>query len=506
MVNTLNSLKEDLSTRPSSSTALSSDHPTSSPRSSSLIARLQHHWRTRRRVSLFGRSVLVLVGELTANFLLWGVALALFVADPGRRSVLSLCLIAWTLGLRHGLDMDHIVAIDNVTRNLVALGRLPVTVGLFFSLGHSTIVVAATIAIVIATSAIDKMDSVSAVGGVIGVSISASFLLLLALINSAVLFATLREARKRRNAAAAAAAIPTLDIPETPSKSLEAQSDFPPLSSSPAADPTRLPTTTCLTRLGRPLFALINRPYKMYFIGVLFGLGFDTASEITLLGISALARRQSLSKDGTIRPGIKTSEILILPLLFTAGMTLVDSIDNIGMCWGYSWERFKEKKRWRWWVKPGEEGVEFGALGSSRSADEEGLLTISTVLTILSIVLALLISITEFMGLALEKCATCARAAESSPGLDGRWWRFWGKANDNSGYLGAGVVALFIIVFASWYLINWCLRRRRQRKNVYDDDEKNESSSELNNHEGVLVTRHVEVHTSTHSSPRLGTT
>ncbi|KDE05277.1 hypothetical protein MVLG_04309 [Microbotryum lychnidis-dioicae p1A1 Lamole] len=375
--------KEAIDPLPSTSSSPNpGDRPTPArPSEPSLIARLQHE--KIRRVSLFGRSVLVLVGELVVNVLLWGVALALFVGDQGRRGILSLCLIAWTLGLRHGLDMDHIVAIDNVTRNLVALGRLPVTVGLFFSIGHSTIVVAATIAIVIATSAIDKMDNVSAIGGVIGVSISASFLLLLALINSAILFATLREARKRRNAAAAAATISTVDVPETPSKDLEAQPDFRATSPTPPAAPTRLPTTTCLTRLGRPLFALINRPYKMYFIGVLFGLGFDTASEITLLGISALARRQSISSDGSLRAGIKTSEILILPLLFTAGMTLVDSIDNIGMCWGYSWERFKEKKRWKWWVREGEEErVELGVLGT---ADEEGLLRISTVLTILSV-------------------------------------------------------------------------------------------------------------------------
>ncbi|SGY19283.1 BQ5605_C014g07603 [Microbotryum silenes-dioicae] len=497
--------KEAIDPLPSTSSSPNpGDRPTPArPSEPSLIARLQHE--KIRRVSLFGRSVLVLVGELVVNVLLWGVALALFVGDQGRRGILSLCLIAWTLGLRHGLDMDHIVAIDNVTRNLVALGRLPVTVGLFFSIGHSTIVVAATIAgcmlnlvisyisIVIATSAIDKMDNVSAIGGVIGVSISASFLLLLALINSAILFATLREARKRRNVAAAAATISTVDVPETPSKDLEAQPDFRATSPTPPAAPTRLPTTTCLTRLGRPLFALINRPYKMYFIGVLFGLGFDTASEITLLGISALARRQSISSDGSLRAGIKTSEILILPLLFTAGMTLVDSIDNIGMCWGYSWERFREKKRWKWWVREGEEeSVELGVLGT---ADEEGLLRISTVLTILSIVLALLISITEFMGLALEKCTACAQAAETSPNLDGRWWRFWGTANDNSGYLGAGIVALFIVVFASWYFITWGLRKRCQRKHLHsDEDEKTEDI------EGVRVTEHVEV---PYSSPRL---
>lgn len=173
---------------------------------------------------------MLLSGELVANVALWVAAACTFATSETRKGVLSLCVVAWTLGLRHGLgayrflactgaawcaksaadlarlllsssrcaDMDHIVAIDNgehlsnsetslcspgrsptATRSLVAIGQTPVTVGLFFSLGHSTIVIAMTLAIIIATSAINKLPNVSSVGGLIGVSVSASFLFLL---------------------------------------------------------------------------------------------------------------------------------------------------------------------------------------------------------------------------------------------------------------------------------------------------------------------------------------
>lgn len=172
------------------------------------LQRLRRLLTPRYRLTLFGRSLALFLAEILANGIMWAAALATFAPKESTRGVLSLCLIAWTLGLRHGLDMDHLVAIDNVcgqslesvhllyrpahfgplsslsgfnqpkliaclallqvTRNLVFMGKLPVTVGLFFSLGHSSIVVAATIAIVVAVSAIDNLSDVGAVGGLIG--------------------------------------------------------------------------------------------------------------------------------------------------------------------------------------------------------------------------------------------------------------------------------------------------------------------------------------------------
>ncbi|BGO93271.1 hypothetical protein NBRC10512_006184 [Rhodotorula toruloides] len=420
-------------------------------------------------------------------------------------------------------DMDHIVAIDNATRSLVAIGQTPVTVGLFFSLGHSTIVIAMTLAIIIATSAINKLPNVSSVGGLIGVSVSASFLFLLAVINSVMLWQSLRVVRRRRRDQAALEAqqpdklaiVPSLpssnlsppvflqptsvDLSVAP-KTASTTEVNPPLAEKQLIDEkegdlagkaeltdeekaTRatdellgLPAMTCIARIGRPLFKLINKPWKMYPIGVLFGLGFDTASEISLLGISALASSSPHR--------LPSAQLILLPLLFTAGMTAVDSLDSVFMLTAYTFpqrvdtpmER-AEKGRWwdvRAWVlferRLGEEEEQRRReearerMGMLKRADEDKLLGISVALTVISIVVALLISITEFMGLALEKCASCSAAADSDPNLSGRWWRFWRAVNDNSGYLGAGVVGLFVLVFVGWAGCWWWNRRKERRR------------------------------------------
>ncbi|GAA6004137.1 hypothetical protein JCM10207_002444 [Rhodosporidiobolus poonsookiae] len=462
--------------------------------------------RPRWRLTLLGRCIALVLGEIGANAALWVAAGIVWGRKEETRGVLSLAIVAWTLGLRHGLDMDHIVAIDNVTRNLVSLGQLPVTVGLFFSLGHSSIVIAMTIAVIVTVSAIDKLPDISSVGGVIGVCVSASFLFALALINSIVLWQSIRLARRRKQARLALAAERADVVPIASSSAspvLNAAGELDPIAKKlPDEEEARanadehehevvpgLPATTCIARIGRPIFRLIDRPWKMYPVGVLFGFGFDTASEISLLGVSALAK-------GTHH--IPSAQIILLPLLFTAGMTAVDSLDSIFMLSAYTvpqrtlageFDYLKEdskspngegaaaKESWiSKWRKlqiferrpvEGEQGTdEDEAEARARrlpAADPDRLLSISVVLTVISIVVALLISITEFMGLALEKCAKCSDAAENDSGLSGRWWRFWQAVNDNSGYLGAGVVGLFIVVFATWGVAHW-LQGRKAKK------------------------------------------
>ncbi|BGP49926.1 hypothetical protein JCM10450v2_005831 [Rhodotorula kratochvilovae] len=393
--------------------------------------------------------------------------------------------------------MDHIVAVDTTTRSLVAMGQTPVTVGLFFSLGHSTIVIAMTIAIIITTAAIDKLPDVSSVGGVIGVSVSASFLFLLAVINAVMLWQT-----KQLRAASASAVAPPPGAPSlTPQSSdlvlanklstsaedeeaaLDGAEDAKHVHNEERDVMMGLPATTCIGRVGRPLFRLINKPWKMYPVGVLFGLGFDTAASISLLGISALAG----SGEHRIPPG----QIILLPLLFTAGMTAVDSADSVFMLTAYTLPQraaarehglekgdvasregaWYDPRGWRFVERrPTEEEREEEVREAAErarmlpQASEEKLLNISVVLTVISIVVALLISITEFMGLALEKCASCSDAAENDPGLSGRWWRFWAAVNDNSGYLGAGVVGLFVLVFGGWAVVHFVGRARRRRE------------------------------------------
>ncbi|GAA5855553.1 hypothetical protein JCM5353_006025 [Sporobolomyces roseus] len=449
------------------------------PPKPSLLSRLVP--TSRYRLTLFGRSLFLLLGEFVANVILWVATVATFAPHQDKRGVLSLAVLAWSFGLRHGLDMDHIVAIDNVTRNLVSMGKLPVTVGLFFSLGHSTIVFGMTVAIIVAVEAIDKLPNISEIGGLIGVSVSASFLFILAVINSFVLWQTLRLAKRRKQARLAAEAAPPVESesekqdPAT-KETKEATLALPDLERSTSTEQEQgnivegLPATTCLARIGRPIFRVIDRPWKMYPVGVLFGMGFDTASEISLLGVSALA-----SGRHQVAPG----QIILLPLLFTAGMSAVDSLDSVFMLSAYTvparshaahlttenvqWWKRKLPKVWEKRESKMELLNDEKEMRILMAQDQDKLLSMSVVLTVISIVVALLISITEFMGLALEECASCSEAAENDSGLSGQWWRFWQSINDNSGYLGAGVVGLFICVFGGWGIGRWWKRRQARK-------------------------------------------
>lgn len=266
------------------------------------------------RLTLFARCLVIMVLEVLANAFLWILCAILFTRGNDRK-ILSLALVAWTTGLRHGLDADHISAIDNATRRIVSVPsdtgrrRRPVTVGLFFSLGHSTIVFATTVAIAISASVADHLDGVSSVGGIIGAAVSGSFLFLIGCINSVILYRTwmrLRAARRReaekekeepREEAAAAASDKTEE--------------------GVAREKQRF--NGCMTRLALPLLKAVDRPWKMFPVGVLFGLGFDTASSIALLGVAALAFQRANENGGGGSDG--DSRVILLALLFTAGVS-----------------------------------------------------------------------------------------------------------------------------------------------------------------------------------------
>ncbi len=241
---------------------------------------------TRRRIAL------VFCGLAAANAGAWVWALAAFHATP---VLLGTALLAYGLGLRHAVDADHIAAIDNVTRTLMQAGQRPVGVGLYFSLGHSTVVVAASAAIAAAAQTFGpRLALLHEVGGVIGTSVSVAFLFAIAAANLLVL-RTLRRART--------AGAPAEDALN------RALSGLGPLS-----------------RLLRPLFAMIGRSWHMYPLGVLFGLGFDTASEVALLGLSA-----------TEAAHLPVLSVMVFPALFTAGMALVDTADGVLMLGAYGW-------------------------------------------------------------------------------------------------------------------------------------------------------------------------
>ncbi len=229
---------------------------------------------------------------------------------PGHQAILfgALGIAAYVFGLRHGVDADHIAAIDNTTRKLMQEGRRPLTVGTWFSLGHSTIVVGLIVALVFATRFIaDNIPALQAAGSLIGTSVSGAFLFLIGLINLVIVFEIYRIFRGLKRG-------------ELDEKELEEQ----------------LSKRGFMNRYFGKLFRVIKTPRQIYPIGVLFGLGFDTASEIALIAITV---------GVGITSNIPIYVVLVLPLLFTCGMVLVDTTDAITMRLAYGWAFLKPVRK-----------------------------------------------------------------------------------------------------------------------------------------------------------------
>ena len=285
--------------------------------------------------------------------------------------LLGTALLAYSFGLRHAVDADHIAAIDNVTRKLMQDGKRPVAVGFMFSLGHSTIVVlgAAAIAGTAWRSNIAWMRS-GTCGAVIGTLVSAFFLFAIALVNLIVLRSIYQAfVRVRRGEP-------------------YVEEDFDML----------LGSRGLLSRLFRPMFRMINRSWHMYPLGVLFGLGFDTATEIGLLGISAAEAAKGLSFWA----------ILVFPILFAAGMSLIDTTDNILMLGAYGWAFVKPIRK----------------------------LYYNMTITSVSVIVALVVGGIEALGLLAGHFH-----------FKGWFWDAVARLNNNFGTLGYFIVGLFAL---SW--------------------------------------------------------
>ena len=305
---------------------------------------------------------------IVANLGAWAWAFTAFHDHP---VLLGTALLAYGFGLRHAVDADHIAAIDNVTRTLMQEGRRPVAIGLFFSLGHSTIVVLASVAIAATTTAFqDRFEALKGVGGVIGTLVSALFLLAIAAMNIVILLAVYRTFRRVK------AGAPYVEEDLT----------------------LLLAGRGLLARLFRPMFRMIRHSWHMYPLGVLFGLGFDTATEVGLLGISAAQASDGLS----------IWSILVFPALFTAGMSLVDTTDGILMLGAYGWAFVKPIRK----------------------------LYYNLTITFVSVVVALLVGSIEALGLVGDRF-----------GLEGAFWDGIGALNDNFGTIGYLIVAVFVL---SW--------------------------------------------------------
>jgi nickel/cobalt transporter (NiCoT) family protein len=313
-----------------------------------------------RAIGLYG-----FLGCLNIGAWVWGL-----IAFHQKPLLLGTAFLAYTFGLRHAVDADHIAAIDNVTRKMVQENKRPVSVGFFFSLGHSTIVVIASLIVYLAASAVEKqMDVVKEIGGVIGTSVSALFLIAIAVINIVILrgvWSTFQRVREGGNC-----------LEQSANMLLEGG---------------------ILARMFRPLFRMLSSPLHMYPIGMLFGLGFDTATEVAILGISAAAATS----------GLTVQIMAVFPLLFTAGMTLIDTTDGILMVGAYGWAFIKPIRK----------------------------LYYNLTITFVSVVIALLIGGIEALGLLKDRL-----------NLSGGGWDFVSSLNNNFGTLGFVIIGVFAL---SW--------------------------------------------------------
>jgi nickel/cobalt transporter (NiCoT) family protein len=257
------------------------------------------------------RASLMLTTILALHVLGFAVFMLFVVPSHYKGLGIGVAATAYTLGLRHAFDADHISAIDNTTRKLMNEGKRPLGIGYFFSLGHSTIVIAIGVGIVVAEKSVygavsNSHSHLQQFGGVFGTVVSACFLYLIGLLNIVILAGILRVFRQMRRG--------TYDEAE-----LERQ----------------LQNRGFMFRFFGRWMKTITREWQMYPVGVVFGLGFDTATEVALLATTALVATQHLPFYA----------ILCLPILFTAGMTLMDTLDGIFMNFAYSWAFFSPVRK-----------------------------------------------------------------------------------------------------------------------------------------------------------------
>jgi high-affinity nickel-transport protein len=306
------------------------------------------------------------------NAVVWTWAFVTLSAHP---TLLGTALLAYVLGLRHAVDADHIAAIDNVVRKLMQEGKRPVSAGLFFSLGHS-LVVAIAVAVIVGTAFAlqGKLHPFKVIGSIIGTGTSSFFLLTIAFINLFILrWRSFQRARRGE----------------------------------PVADHELdhlLSGRGLLARMFRPLFRMVTRSWQMFPIGFLFGLGFDTATEITLFTVAG-----SQASDG-----MSFATVMIFPALFAAGMTLIDTSDSVLMVGAYGWA-FLNPIRKIWY---------------------------NLTITAISALVAMLIGGIEALGLIADKLE-----------LNGAFWDLIGKLNKELAGFGYFVVGIFIASWIASYLI-----------------------------------------------------
>lgn len=299
----------------------------------------------------------------------------------------GLGLTAYALGMRHAFDADHIAAIDNTTRKLMAEGQRPLSVGFFFSLGHSTIVFGLAVLLAVGIRGLSGEvardgSALQQATGLFGPAVAGAFLLLIGLVNLALLVSIARVWRRMRHGA----------IDE---RELERQ----------------LERGGAMSRFYGRATKAIRRPWQMYPLGLLFGLGFDTATEVALLVLAG----------GAVLSGLPFYAILCLPVLFAAGMTLLDTADGAFMRFAYGWAFDRPVRR----------------------------LYYNVTVTGLSVLVALLIGTISLLSVLVEKL-----------GLEGGLWSIIAAIDLET--VGYAVVALFVLTWAAAVLV-WRYGRIEER-------------------------------------------
>ncbi|MGN6653330.1 HoxN/HupN/NixA family nickel/cobalt transporter [Trinickia sp.] len=319
--------------------------------------------------------VIAIYGVLAVfNIGAWMWAYIAFHAHP---LLLSTGLLAYGFGLRHAVDADHIAAIDNVTRKLMQDGQRPVSVGFFFALGHSAVVLIVAAGIAATAAALEhRVEGWKEIGGVVSTSISALFLFLIAAMNIMILRGVWNAFNRVRRG-------------------------------QPYADDDLdllLNNRGLLARLFRPMFRLVSKPIWMFPLGFLFGLGFDTATEVSLLGLSASQASQ----------GVSIGTVLVFPILFAAGMSLVDTTDGVLMLGAYDWAFVRPIRK----------------------------LYYNLTITLVSVVVAVLIGGIETLGLLSNRFKP-----------QGRFWDVIGLLNDNFYNLGFVIISVFLFAWVASFVV-----------------------------------------------------
>jgi high-affinity nickel-transport protein len=332
------------------------------------------------RVSVRRRIVVIYVVLIACSLSVWAWAL---LALHGQPVLLGTAMVAYGLGLRHAVDADHIAAIDNVTRRLMQDGKQPVSVGLFFALGHSSVVLLASVGVAFTASFLGaRSATLREIGATVGTLVSFGFLWLIAAVNLVALRDTWTAFRRVRRTGRY----------------------------EPADLDGLLVKGGVAARFFKPLFGLMRHSWQMFPLGFLFGLGFETATEVMLLGMSA---------EQVSCCGVTLVSVLLFPAMFAAGMTLVDTTDGALMMRAYGWAFIHPARK----------------------------LYYNIVVTLTSAAAAFLVGGVEALGLINDHF-----------GFTGVFWDLVNSLNSHVGVLGYAMIALFAV----FWLVSVAVYRLRR--------------------------------------------